>query len=532
MVKILKGESTTFAEYLIQPRLTKKDCTLENISLKTPLTKYTRRGGPESSQIILNIPYLAACMQAVSGAKMGIAMAQEGGLAAIFHSQPIDSQAEMIRTIKTEKAGFVKAETLRLEQTVRDALKKEKETGHSTYPIVDSNGVINGTVNTNYIPEKDIDTKLSRVMWKFNAKDLNDIIREMTDKVIVDPMEVIKTVNEYIPFAYSGISLKQANKKLQKLDGKKFLVIINKDGTLDSLVFRQDIEGHISHPNELIDPEKRYVAAAGINTHDYTERVPELVKAGANVLFIDASDGFSEWQKECINFCKKNYPNIPIIGGNVVSGEAFNYLVRAGADGIKVGIGGGSICITREQKGIGKGQADAVKDVAEARDTYYKKNGIYVPICSDGGIVTDTHVIMALAFGADYVMCGRMFAGAEESNAPQRYIGGKLFKEYWGEGSNRARNWQRYSQGEEGKLKFEEGVDGAVPYAGRLKANILDKQIDKIKSVMQNCGSKDISEFHKKAIVKHVSALSIEEGKPHDITLTDNLGTYQNKTWG
>lgn len=527
MVQILKGDSTTFAEYLLQPRLTEKDCIPRNISLSTPLTKYTRKDGPESSQIILNIPYLAACMQAVSGAELGIAMAQQGGLAVIFHSQPIESQAEMVRTVKTAKAGFVKADTLQLEQTIEHALKKEEDTSHSTYPILDSNRVMRGTVNTNYLDKQRKKAKLSGEMWEFYAKELGIIVQDMV-KGGSKPQEIIKAVDEYIPFAYTGITLEKANKKLQDLRGKKFLAIINKDGTLDSLVFREDIERHMHHPDELTDSEKRYIAAAGINTHDYTERVPELVKAGANVLVIDSSDGYSEFVSDTIKFCKKRYPEIPVMAGNIVSGEAFDYLVKAGADAIKVGIGGGSICITREQKGIGKGQADAVMDVAAARDRYYRKNGIYIPVNSDGGIVTDTHVIIALALGADHVMCGRTFAAAEESNAPMRYIQGELFKEYWGEGSNRARNWQRYNQGEEAGLKFEEGVDAAVRYAGRLET-VLDKHRVKIKSTMQNCGSKSIPEFHRKAIVKHVSALSIEEGKPHDITLTENTGAYKSK---
>jgi IMP dehydrogenase len=527
MVKILGGDSTTFNEYLLQPRLTKKDCIPKNISLRAPLTRYRKRDGPESSQIILNIPYLSACMQAVSGARLGIAMAQQGGLAVIYHSQPIESQAEMIRAIKTAKAGFVKADILQLEQTVGDAIKKEKETGHSTYPIIGSNRVMKGTVNTNYLDCGVKKTKLSQVMWDFNPKELDTIVQDMV-KRRAKPQEIIKAVDEYIPFAYAGITLKQANKKLQSLRGKKFLAIINKDGSLDSLVFREDIERHMYHPNELIDSEKRYVAAAGINTHDYTERVPELVKAGANLFVIDSSDGYSEFVRDTIRFCKKKYPEIPVMAGNIVSGEAFDYLARAGADAIKVGIGGGSICITREQKGIGKGQADAVMDVAAARDRYFRKNGIYIPVNSDGGIVTDTHVITALALGSDHVMCGRTFAAAEESSAPMRYIQGKLFKEYWGEGSERARNWQRYNQGGEAGLKFEEGVDGAVPYAGRLE-NVLDKHRNKIISTMQNCGSKTISEFHRKAIVKHISALSIEEGKPHDIIFTENTGAYKSK---
>ena len=298
--------------------------------------------------------------------------------------------------------------------------------------------------------------------------------------------------------------------------------IIDDKQKLCYLVFRKDYDSHKENPDELLDKNKRLVVGAGINTRDYKERVAALTKAGADILCIDSSDGFSEWQKEVVEYIKSNYnDNVKVGAGNVVDAEGFNYLANAGADFIKVGIGGGSICITREQKGIGRGQASAVKEVAKARDEYRDKTGLYIPICSDGGIVHDYHIAMALAMGADFVMLGRYFARFDESPSRKLRAGGNYVKEYWGEGSNRARNWQRYDVDDESKFNFEEGVDSYGPYAGKLKDN-LDITIRKIKATMSSCGVKSIKELHKEARITIVSSTSIIEGGAHDIVLKDS----------
>ena len=236
---------------------------------------------------------------------------------------------------------------------------------------------------------------------------------------------------------------------------------------------------------------------------------------------IDSSDGFSEWQKETIDFIKNKYNGKVKVGaGNVVDREGFLYLVEAGADFIKVGIGGGSICITREQKGIGRGQATSLIEVAAARDEYFEKSGVYVPICSDGGIVQDYHMVLALAMGADFIMMGRYFARFDESPTKKLTIGNSYVKEYWGEGSNRARNWQRYDMGGNESLKFEEGVDSYVPYAGKLKDN-LDITLGKIISTMCSCGALTIPELEKNAKITLVSSTSIIEGGAHDVILKE-----------
>ena len=267
---------------------------------------------------------------------------------------------------------------------------------------------------------------------------------------------------------------------------------------------------------------KRYVVGAGVNTRDYAERIPALVEAGADVLCIDSSEGFTEWQKLTLDFVREKYGDSVKIGaGNVVDKEGFEYLANAGADFIKIGIGGGSICITREQKGIGRGQASAVIEVAKARDEYDEKTGVYIPICSDGGIVYDYHMTLALAMGADFLMLGRYFSRFDEAPTDKLTINGIYVKEYWGEGSNRARNWQRYDMGGDSKLSFEEGVDSYVPYAGPLSDNVR-QSLQKVKSTMCNCGVLTIPELQKNSKLTVVSATSIVEGGAHDVILRES----------
>ena len=220
---------------------------------------------------------------------------------------------------------------------------------------------------------------------------------------------------ENLIYAKEGITLKEANNIIwdHKLNS---LPVIDENQRLLYMVFRKDYDSHKENPLELLDASKRYVVGAGVNTRDYEERIPALVEAGADVLCIDSSEGFSEWQKRTLDWVRAKYGDSVKIGaGNVVDREGFLFLAEAGADFVKVGIGGGSICITREQKGIGRGQATALIEVAKARDEYYARTGIYVPVCSDGGIVHDYHVTLALAMGADFIMLGRYFSRFDES---------------------------------------------------------------------------------------------------------------------
>ena len=488
--------SRTFSEYLLVPGYSGKNCTKENVSLKTPIVKY--RKGKEEPAITMNIPLVSAVMQSVSDDRLAVALAQEGGISFIFVSQPIESQVAMVKKVKDHKAGFVKSDSnLRPDQTLADVLALKEKNGHGTIAITDdgtSEGKILGLVTSRdyRVSRMPLDQKIETFMTPFK-----DLI-----------------------YAEEGITLKAANDVIwdNKLNA---LPIIDKKGRLTHFVFRKDYEAHKSNPDELLDEHKRYMVGAGVNTRDYEERIPALVEAGADILCIDSSEGYSEWQSDTLKFVREKYGDTVKLGaGNVVDAEGFRYLAEAGADFVKIGIGGGSICITRETKGIGRGQATAVIEVAKARDEYFKETGIYVPICSDGGIVHDYHMTLALAMGADFLMQGRYFARFDESPTNKLMVNGSYVKEYWGEGSNRARNWQRYDLGGDAKLSFEEGVDSYVPYAGPLRDNVR-LSLSKVKSTMCNCGALSIPELQEKAKLTLVSATSIVEGGAHDVILKE-----------
>lgn len=495
MAKYSNEVSRTFSEYLLIPGLTSKECNPSNVSLRTPLVSFRKGDAPA---LELNIPFVSAIMQSVSDHNLAIALARNGGLSFIFGSQPIETQAEMIRRVKKFKAGFVISDSnLTPAHSLKDVLELKEKTGHSTLGITEDgspNGKLLGIVTSrDYRTGRDpLDKKISEFMTPF-------------DKLITGKL---------------GISLNDANDIIwdHKLNT---LPIIDENQNLNFFVFRKDYESHKEYPNELSDGNKKLLVGAGINSRDYRERVPELVSAGVDLLCIDSSDGFSEWQKETIEYVKREYNGTVRIGaGNIVDRDGFLYLAEAGADFVKVGIGGGSICITREQKGIGRGQATSVIEVAAARDEYYRKTGVYVPICSDGGIVQDYHMVLALAMGADFIMMGRYFARFDESPTRKIMINNRYVKEYWGEGSNRARNWQRYDMGGSENLKFEEGVDSYVPYAGKMKDN-LDITLGKVRSTMCSCGALSIAELKQEARITLVSATSIVEGGAHDVILKD-----------
>lgn len=486
--------SRTFSEFLLIPNLTTKDCTPANVDLITPICKFKKGEEPDIS---LNIPFSSAVMQSVSDHNMAIALAQLGGISFIYGSQSVEDQAAMVRKVKEYKAGFVVSRSnLTPEQTLGDVLALKEKTGHSTVPITDD-----GTPN-------------GKLVGIVTGRDYR-ISRDSQDKKISEFMTPVSS----LIYGNSGITLSEANDLIWK-HKLNCLPVVDEQQNLQYLVFRKDYETHKENPLALLDANKSYIVGAGINTRDYKERVPALVEAGVDVLVIDASDGYSEWQRETLEYVKANF-DVKIGAGNIVDREGFLYLVESGADFVKIGIGGGSICITREQKGIGRGQASALIEVAEAREKYFKETGIYVPICSDGGIVHDYHMTLALAMGADFVMMGRYFARFDESPTKKLKIGNNFVKEFWGEGSNRARNWQRYDTGGKQSLVFEEGVDSYVPYAGSLREN-LDKSILKMKSTMSNCGAKSIEELQRTARITLVSSTSLVEGGAHDVIMKES----------
>ena len=492
MAQIFEQESRTFSEYLLIPNLTTERNTPDQIDLSAPICKY--RKGEEESKLKINIPMVSAVMQSVSNDSLAIALARCGGMSFIFQSQSIESQCEMIRKVKKYKAGIVASDSnVSPDDTLEKVLALREEKGHGTAAVTEdgtAEGKLLGLVTTRdyRVSRMSLDTKVSTFMT---------------------PIEKLVTAPE-------GTSLKEANDIIW--DNKiNQLPIVDKNGRLVGLVFRKDYEFHKANPNELLDAEKKLIVGAGINTRDYEERIPALIEAGADCLCLDSSDGFSVWQQQALKWSKEHYPDAIVGAGNVVDAEGFRFLADCGADFIKIGIGGGSICITREQKGIGCGQASAVLAVAAERDKYFKETGVYIPLCSDGGIVHDYHMALALAMGADFMMLGRYFARFDESPTRKLLVGGTYVKEYWGEGSNRARNWQRYDDGGKGgKMAFEEGVDSYVPYAGSLKDGV-ETSLAKVKATMCSCGASSVEEFQQKARLVVVSSTSIVEGGAHDV---------------
>ena len=491
--------SRTFGEYLLVPGYSSAENIPANVDLRTPLVKF-RKG--EEPALSLNIPMVSAIMQAVSNDTMAIALAKEGGVSFIFGSQSIENEAAMVSRVKNYKKGFVTSTSnLTPDDTLADILALKEKTGHSTVAITEdgtANGKLLGIVGSK-------DYRVSRM----------------------DPMTKVRdfmTPRDRLVTAPDTTTLKEANDIIweNKLNA---LPLVNADDHLTFFVFRKDYEAHKENALELLDDNKAYVVGAGINTRDYEERVPALVEAGADVLCIDSSEGFSEWQKRTIAWIRAKYGDSVKVGaGNVVDGEGFRFLADCGADFVKVGIGGGSICITRETKGIGRGQATALIDVCAERDKYFEQTGIYIPVCSDGGIVQDYHMTLALAMGADFLMLGRYFSRFDESPTERIRINGRYVKEYWGEGSNRARNWQRYDLGGAGKLSFEEGVDSYVPYAGALKDGVYTS-LAKVRSTMCNVGALSLPELREKAKLTVVSSTSIVEGGSHDVILKDSVSS-------
>ena len=499
MAYFFSGQSHTFNEYLLVPGYSSSECIPDNVSLRTPLTRF--RAGEEPA-LSLNVPMVSAVMQSVSGDRLAVALAQEGGVSFLYGSQSIEDEAAMVARVKSYKAGFVRSDSnISPDATLSDILALREQTGHSTVAVTED-----GTAD-------------GRLVGIVTSRDYR--VSRMAPET---PVREFMTPREKMITAPDGTSLKEANNIIweHKLNS---LPIVNDEGRLCAFVFRKDYDLHKQKPNELLDSQKRYLVGAGINTRDYAERVPALVDAGVDVLVIDSSEGYSEWQKRTLEWIRERYGDSVKVGaGNVVDADGFRFLADCGADFVKVGIGGGSICITRETKGIGRGQATSLIAVSYTHLTLPTILLVYVPICSDGGIVHDYHITLALAMGADFVMLGRYFARFDESPSDKVNVNGTLMKEYWGEGSNRARNWQRYDLGGSKKLSFEEGVDSYVPYAGSLKDN-LGLTLSKVRSTMCNCGSLSIPEFQKKAKITLVSATSIVEGGAHDVVLKETSST-------
>ena len=478
---VIYKPSRTLMEFRLLPGLTTENSSIKNISLKTPLVFHQNN----NKKYWLNIPIVSAAMQSVSGSEMGIELSKLGGAAFIFCSQTIQEQTKMISKIKSHKAGFVNPKTVAPEMTIAEMYEIRKKTGYSTFPVVDKDNIFVGLI--------------SKYDYDLGLHGSSTVGQRMISRVACE-------------VGYNITDLKEANNVLLE-SHKSVLPILDNEDHLVSLVFRKDINDHLNNPNEIYDERKRLLAIAAVNTHDYKQRIAALAKAEVDVISVDSSDGYSVYLKKAVSWSLENYPDLPVIGGNIITREAFRYLVKIGCSAVKIGMGGGSICITQEQKGTGRGLASSIIEVAEERDKYFKATGKYIPLIADGGVTSTKDISIALALGADYVMMGRYFARMEESPTDKIVINNRVMKPYWGEGSARARNWveMRYNQ-----LQFVEGVEGFVEYAGRLRDN-LQETLSKIKAAMSTCGAANIKEFHKKAELELISALSIREGKAHDI---------------
>jgi len=471
--------SRTLTEFRLLPGLTNPETSVDTVSLETPLV---RTG---DGTLMLKAPVVSAAMQSVSGMRMGIELAKLGGVAFVFCSQSVQEQATMIERIKSHKAGFVEPRTVAPDAKLREVEALRRDAGYSTFPVVDDSGRLLGLIT-----RRDYDARIHAD-------------RPASERMIPrDQLDVGVGITD----------LAEANALL--IEGHRaVLPIVDADDRLLYLVFRKDIEDHLDNPDMVSDARKRLLSVAAINTHDAADRVPALAEAGVDVVSIDSSDGYSTYQRDTIEWIRSRYADLPVIGGNVITGAGFDYLVAAGAGAVKVGMGGGSICITQEQKGTGRGLATAVIDVVGARDRHAQKTGEYIPVLADGGIVTSKDVIVALALGADVVMMGRYFARMDESPTEKIQINGRIMKPYWGEGSARAREWSpaRYRH-----AAFVEGVEGFVEYAGKLRDN-LPLLLSKLKAAMASCGCRTLIELHENAELEIASALSIREGKVHDI---------------
>lgn len=492
MAVIKSDISRTLQEYLLEPGHVKKNIPAESIDLSSELV------APNKRRIRLNVPITTAAMQSVTGPKMAIGMAKLGGVGVIYCSQPVDEEASMIREVKRSKAGFVVPETLSPENSISHAIERMDRTGYSKFPITEDgrpNGRLVGLLTDNdFDPKQHSDLRIADRM-----KDVTELKLAYVDEIDGD----IKKADQRIRAGHHSI-----------------LPVIDRGGNLSYVVFRKDMDAHERNPLELTDKEKRYVVGAAINTRDYKERVPSMVDAGADFLVLDTSQGDSDFAGEALDFVNGEFPDVPIIGGNIVTAEGFRYLVEHGVDAIKVGMGSGSICITQEQVRIGLGQGTAVWEVATLRNEYEKEKGVHIPICSDGGVITAGDVQIALALGADYVMVGSYVAGTDESNGPerdvQREVDGKIItvkvKEYWGEGSRRARGWAAARYGHE---DFEEGFERTEPYSGKL-ADRLNVALAQVRDGIRRSGSYSIDQFHENAVLRVLStaSMTLSRSKP------------------
>lgn len=479
-------EGVTFDDVLLIPGYSEVTPNMVNL------------GGRFSRNIPLNIPFVSAAMDTVTEAALAIAIAREGGIGVIHKNMSIAAQAAQVRKVKRAESGMIyDPVTISKDQTVGEALQLMHDNRIGGIPVVDGDNKLIGIVtNRDLRFQTDMDLEIENVMTKEN----------------------LVTTNRTDLASAANILLKN---KIEKLP------VVDDEGHLLGLITYRDITKVQDYPNACKDSKGRLRVAAGVGvTSDTLDRVKALVEADVDAVVIDTAHGHSANVANTLKKVKEAYPNLDVVVGNIATGEAAQHLIEAGADGVKVGIGPGSICTTRIVAGVGVPQLSAIFEVAKVAHKYG------IPVIADGGLRYSGDVVKALAAGGDCVMMGSMFAGVEESPGETIIYNGRKFKAYRGMGSVEAMeagSKDRYFQSEKvDSSKFvPEGIVARVPYKGTLSETIY-QLTGGLRSGMGYCGAKDIEALHNAKFTKITSA-GVTENHPHDVTITKEAPNYSRR---
>ena len=480
-------ESLTFDDVLLIPRYS--EVLPREVDISTQLTRGLR----------LNIPIVSAAMDTVTDNKLAIAIARQGGIGMIHKNMSIEAQAEQVRSVKRSESGMIiDPVTLGADAKIGDALALMKKYKIGGIPIVDENNILTGILTN-----RDL---------RFETR-LNRPVRDLmtSENLVVAPI---------------GTDLKQATQILQKHKIEK-LPVVDDYGKLAGLITYKDIMKVEDYPNSCKDTYGRLVVGAAVGvTHDILERVDALVNVGVDAITVDTAHGHSRGVLDAIKLVKEKYPDLQVIGGNIATGAGALALVEAGVDGVKVGVGPGSICTTRIVAGVGVPQLSAIFNAASA----IKHTG--VPIIGDGGIRFTGDIAKAVAAGADTIMAGSLFAGVEEAPGETIISDGRKFKVYRGMGSLGAMELgskDRYFQDVEDDIKklVPEGIEGRVPFKGSL-AEVMVQYIGGLRAGMGYCGANTIKEMQTSNFVK-ITAAGVHESHPHDVVITKEAPNYSRR---
>ncbi|MBI3233923.1 MAG: IMP dehydrogenase [Bacteroidetes bacterium] len=480
----ISNEGLTFDDVLVKPAYS--EVLPREVSTKTKLTR----------NLSINVPIISAAMDTVTESRLAMALARAGGIGILHKNMSIDRQADEVRKVKRSESGMIQDPlTLTDNATLHDAHRIMRENKIGGIPVIDGNGKLKGILtNRDLRFERNLDKLVSDVMTK--------------DKLVTAPL---------------GTNLSQAESILQEYKIEK-LPVVDANGILSGLITYKDILNVKHHPFACKDTHGRLMVGAAVGvTPDTIERISALVKAGADLIIIDTAHGHSRGVMDEIRKAKKQFSNTEIIAGNIATGAAAKALLDTGVDGIKVGVGPGSICTTRIIAGIGVPQLTAIMEAAEA------VKGSGVPIIADGGIRYSGDMVKAIVAGASSIMAGSLFAGTEESPGETVLLDGRKFKSYRGMGSIEAMkegSKDRYFQDAEDEIAklVPEGIVGIVPFKGELK-EVIYQYVGGLKAGMGYCGARNIEELQEAQFIK-ISAASMKESHPHDVTITKEAPNY------